>query len=188
MENMSCMKKSPSHPSVPNGDWRPNNRKKRGRRESRGNHLFLSRHKRGAGGTEGIMEARKPDRQGRPASWLASSLPRFISFCHVAAWLGLLMSVCVLVCPVCVCSDVGRTREDGGGHIGQSRLHTVYCVNAIAAITHCSRAGCDVECCIGLAYWPTGRIPILPTASSAARSALFSSLLSFVYILSHFSL
>ena len=44
------------------------------------------------------MEAREPDRQGRPASWLASSLPRFISFCHVAAWLGLLMSVCVCVC------------------------------------------------------------------------------------------
>lgn len=71
----------------------------------------------------GIMEARKPDRQGRLASLLASSLPRFISYCYVAAWQGLRMSVCVFVCPVCVCSDVGQTTEDGGGHIGQSKLH-----------------------------------------------------------------
>lgn len=71
----------------------------------------------------GIMEAREPDRQGRLASLLASSLPRFISYCYVAAWQGLLMSVCVFVCPVCVCNDVGQTREDGGGHIGQSKLH-----------------------------------------------------------------
>lgn len=65
----------------------------------------------------GIMEAKKPDRQGRPASLLASSLPCFISYCHVAAWLGLLMSVCVFVCSVCVCRNVGQTKEDGGGHI-----------------------------------------------------------------------
>lgn len=65
------------------------------------------------GGPVGIMEARKPDRQGRPASVLASSLPRFISYCHVAAWPGLLTSVCVFVHPVRVCRDVGRTREDG---------------------------------------------------------------------------
>ncbi len=111
-------------PPVPNGDWVQLKAKKR---ESRGSHLFLSRHKRGDGELVGIMEARKPDRQGRPASLLASSLPRFISYCHVAAWLGLLMSVCMCVCLCvlcgCVCGDVGRTREDGGGHIGQSKLH-----------------------------------------------------------------
>ncbi len=50
----------------------------------------------------GIMEARKPDRQGRQASLLASSLPRFISHCHVAAWLGLFVSVCVSLCALCV--------------------------------------------------------------------------------------
>ena len=50
----------------------------------------------------GIMEARKPDRQGRLASLLASSLPRFISYCHVAAWPGLLVSVCAFACPLCV--------------------------------------------------------------------------------------
>lgn len=71
-------------------------KKRGGRSESRCNQLFLSRHKRG--GLVGIMEARKPDRQGRPTSLLASSLPRFINYCHVTAWLGLLMSVCVCVC------------------------------------------------------------------------------------------
>lgn len=110
----------------------PSRRKKRGgRRESTRNHLFFPDIR---GGLVGIMEARKPDRQGRPASLQASSLPRFISYCHVAAWLGLLVSVCVFLCPVCVCSNVGLTREDGGGHIGQSKLH-VYCVNVMAAIT-----------------------------------------------------
>lgn len=110
----------------------PSRRKKRGgRRESRCSHLSFPDIR---GGLVGIMEARKPDRQGRPASLQASSLPRFISYCHVTAWLGLLVSVCVFLCPVCVCSDVGLTREDGGGHIGQSKLH-VYCVNVMAAIT-----------------------------------------------------
>lgn len=46
----------------------------------------------------GIMEARKPDRQGRLASLLASSLPRFIRYCHVVEWLGLLMAVCAYLC------------------------------------------------------------------------------------------
>lgn len=41
------------------------------------------------------MEARKADRQGRLASLLASPLPRFISYCHVAAWQGPLVCVCV---------------------------------------------------------------------------------------------
>lgn len=74
----------------------------------------------------GIMEARKPDRQGTPASSLASSPPRFISRCHVAAWLGLLMSPCVLACPVCVCSNVGQTREDGGAHVDQLKPHILH--------------------------------------------------------------
>lgn len=46
----------------------------------------------------GIMEARKPDRQGSLASLLASSLPHFISYCYVAAWLGLLVCVCLQGC------------------------------------------------------------------------------------------
>lgn len=65
------------------------------------------------------MEAMKPDMQGSLASLLVSSLPCFISYCHVVAWLGLLMHVCVFMCPVCACSDVGQTREDGGGHVSQ---------------------------------------------------------------------
>lgn len=77
----------------------------------------------------GIMEARKPDRQGSLASLQASSLPHFISYCYVAAWPGL------LVC-VCVCRDVGQAREDGGGHIGQSKLHIL-----AAAFAHSSRKG-----------------------------------------------
>lgn len=56
----------------------------------------------------GIMEARKPDRQGRLASLQASSLPRFISCCYVAAWPGLLVSVCVCVTRACVCVCVTR--------------------------------------------------------------------------------
>lgn len=50
----------------------------------------------------GIMEARKPDRQGRLASLQASSLPCFISCCYVAAWPGLLVPVCVTRACVCV--------------------------------------------------------------------------------------
>lgn len=76
------------------------------------------------------MEARKPDKQGRMASLLASSPPRFISYCHVVVWPRLHMSMSVLACPVCVRGNVGRDREDGGSHIGQLKL---YCLNAMAA-------------------------------------------------------
>lgn len=78
--------------------WRlkPKQMKKRGsRKESKAIICFLPDVR---GGLVGIMEARKPDRQGRLATLLASSLPRFISYCHVVPWLGLLMSVHVCLC------------------------------------------------------------------------------------------
>lgn len=99
------------------------------------------------GGLVGIMEARKPDRQGRQASLLASSLPRFISYCHAAAMARAVhVCVCVFGCPVCVCSNVGRIREDGGGHVGQSEIHILLECNC--CIARSSRAGCC------LLHWP----------------------------------
>lgn len=60
-----------------------------------------------------IMEARKPDRQGKLSVLLANLLPCFISYCHVIARMELLVFVCAYSW------YVGRARENGGGHIGQ---------------------------------------------------------------------
>lgn len=74
-----------------------------------------------AGGGKVGQEARQ---EGQAVvSFLASSLPRFIAYCYVAACLGLLMSVCVCVSMCPVCSDVGQTREDGEDQTDQSKLH-----------------------------------------------------------------
>lgn len=95
-----------------------------------------------------VMEGR---RAGQGASLRASSLTRFISYCHVAPL------VCLHVCSRA--PFLGRTKEDGGGHVGQPKLHT----NAIAA-------ECDA-CLLHRPGFLTGW-----THSSAASSAALSDL------------
>jgi len=103
------------------------------------------------------MEAGKPDRQGRPTRLLAHSLPRFISCCHVAAWLWLLVCVCVAM-------GVGPQKVVEAIEAGRSHM---YSVNVTVAITRYPSAGCDVVC--RLAYWTHSNI----------SHGLLSSLLSF---------
>lgn len=166
---MACVMMSPS-PSFPNGHWRQIQAKK----EIAGENVkaiicFFPDIRGGLVGWWGIMEARKPDRQGRPASLLASSLPRFISYCHVAAWPGLLRPVCVCLCALCVHVAMWVRPEK-----------MVEAIQASRSYIQCECDGChpdrpDLDVMLpATSAGLTGHIPILYIASSDIPSALFS--------------
>lgn len=137
---------------------------KQGGRKERQILCFVFWDERGAGGTMWIMEARKPDRL---ASSLASLLPRFISYCHVAAWLGLFVSVCTSVCPCAMwVSVVIGFRPEKMVEAIQASQSYIHCINVIAT-------GHRIVCCMGLACRPIGHTPTPNTASSGTPSALF---------------
>lgn len=149
----SGMRMPPS--SLPNGDWSRINKE--------ADHSFLPGIRGQVCGKLVTTEAKHPDRQGRVASLLASFLPRFISYCQVTGWLGLLMSVCVFGWVVCVCSDVGHTTDDRGGHEGSEATCTVWESEGF---------------CMDLAHWLTDWL----TLTQHPLPYTFTCILSFPYV------